>query len=44
VYVHMASRIGEPVDEPWTGVQMVLAKDMSLSDIESSVREVVEAS
>jgi S-adenosylmethionine synthetase len=42
VYVHMASRIGEPVDEPWTGIQVVLAKDMSLSDIESSVREVVE--
>jgi len=42
VYVHMAARIGEPVDEPWTGIQVVLAKDMSLSDIESSVREVVE--
>ena len=42
VYVHLASRIGEPVNQPWTGVQAVLPKDMSLSDIASSVREIVE--
>lgn len=42
VYVHLATRIGEPVNRPWTGVQLVLPKDMSLSDIESAVRETVE--
>jgi S-adenosylmethionine synthetase len=42
VYVHLAARIGEPVDQPWTGIQMVLPKDMILSDIATSVREVVE--
>jgi S-adenosylmethionine synthetase len=40
--VHLAARIGEPVAQPWTGVQAVLPKDMSLSDIASSVHEVVE--
>jgi S-adenosylmethionine synthetase len=42
VYVHLASRIGEPVARPWTGIQAVLPKDLSLSDIASSVRELVE--
>jgi S-adenosylmethionine synthetase len=42
VYVHLAARIGEPVDRPWMGIQMVLPKDMILSDIATSVREVVE--
>lgn len=42
VYVHLASRIGEPVARPWTGIQTVLPKNMSLSDIASSVRELVE--
>lgn len=43
VYVHLATRIGEPVDKPWTGVQVVLPDGMALSDVERAVREVVEA-
>jgi S-adenosylmethionine synthetase len=42
VYVHLAARIGEPVDRPWTGVQAILPKHMSLSDIASSVRDLVD--
>ncbi|HEY7540808.1 MAG TPA: methionine adenosyltransferase [Methylomirabilota bacterium] len=42
VYVHLAARIGEPVNRPWTGVQVILPEDMSLSDIAASVRELVE--
>jgi len=42
VYVHLAARIGEPVDRPWTGVQVVLAEGMALSDIEAAVSDVVE--
>jgi S-adenosylmethionine synthetase len=41
VYVHLAARIGEPVDRPWTGVQVVLPKDMGLSDIASSTGELI---
>jgi len=41
VYVHLAARIGEPVDDPWTGVQLVLPGGMRLADVESSVREVI---
>jgi len=43
VYVHLAARIGEPVDRPWTGVQVVLAEGMALSDIEAAVADVTEA-
>jgi S-adenosylmethionine synthetase len=42
VYVHLAARIGEPVNRPWTGVQAVLPKDMTLSDIAPSVRRIVD--
>ncbi len=42
VYVHLAARIGEPVDRPWTGVQLILPAGMVLSDIAAGVREVVE--
>ena len=42
VYVHLAARIGEPVDRPWTGVQVVLPEGMALSDIEAAVGDVVE--
>jgi len=42
VYVHLASRIGEPVARPWMGIQAVLPKDMGLPDIASSVRELVD--
>jgi S-adenosylmethionine synthetase len=43
VYVHLAARIGEPVDRPWTGVQVILPRDATLADVEDSVRVVVEA-
>jgi S-adenosylmethionine synthetase len=43
VHVHLVSRIGEPVDRPWTGVQLVLPKDMLVTDVAATVREVVEA-
>jgi S-adenosylmethionine synthetase len=42
VYVHLAARIGEPIDRPWTGVQLVLPKTMTLSDVAPSVSEVVK--
>ena len=42
VYVHLAVRIGEPVDRPWTGVQLILPEGMILSDVAASVREVVQ--
>jgi S-adenosylmethionine synthetase len=43
VYVHLATRIGEPLDRPWTGVQLVVADGVALEDIERRVREIVEA-
>ncbi|HSE92176.1 MAG TPA: methionine adenosyltransferase [Methylomirabilota bacterium] len=43
VYVHLAARIGEPVDRPWTGVQIVLAEGMRQEDVDKTVRNVVEA-
>jgi S-adenosylmethionine synthetase len=43
VYVHLSARIGDPVDRPWTGVQLVLPAGMGLADVEGAVRDVVEA-
>jgi S-adenosylmethionine synthetase len=43
VYVHLAARIGEPVDRPWTGVQVILPPGMTLGDVEKPLRAVVEA-
>ncbi|HYB71630.1 MAG TPA: methionine adenosyltransferase [Candidatus Bathyarchaeia archaeon] len=43
VYVHMAVRIGEPVDRPWTGVQLSLPGGVALGDVEQEIREVVDA-
>jgi S-adenosylmethionine synthetase len=43
VYVHLAVRIGEPVDRPWAGVQVVLAPGLALGDVEHAVRDVVAA-
>jgi S-adenosylmethionine synthetase len=43
VYVHMAARIGEPVDRPWIGVQLILSRETALADAEPIIREVVEA-
>jgi S-adenosylmethionine synthetase len=41
-YVHLAARIGEPVDRPWTGVQ-VLLPGIGLGDVEAVISHVVEA-
>jgi S-adenosylmethionine synthetase len=41
VYVHMAARIGEPVDRPWTGVQVRLPAGVALADVEREIRQVV---
>ena len=43
VHVHLVSRIGEPVDRPWTGIQVVLPAGGGLGDVEGAIREVVEA-
>jgi S-adenosylmethionine synthetase len=43
VYVHLAARIGEPVDRPWVGIQVVLAPGAALTDVEPGVRATVEA-
>ena len=43
VYVHIATRIGEPVDRPWVGVQVMLGDGMALADVEPAIREKVEA-
>jgi S-adenosylmethionine synthetase len=43
VHVHLVSRIGEPVDRPWTGVQVVLPKGGALADVEGPLRDVVQA-
>ena len=43
VYVHLAARIGEPVDEPWTMVQVVLPPGVALGDVDRPVRDVVAA-
>jgi S-adenosylmethionine synthetase len=42
VYVHMVMRIGEPVDRPWTGVQVVLPAGAALEHVEGEIRHVVE--
>jgi S-adenosylmethionine synthetase len=43
VYVHMVVRIGEPVDRPWTGVQVLLPPGTALEDVEREIRAVVDA-
>jgi len=43
VYVHLAARIGDPVNRPWTGVQVVLRRGMGLGDVERAIAETVEA-
>ncbi|MBI3786038.1 MAG: methionine adenosyltransferase [Deltaproteobacteria bacterium] len=43
VYVHLAVRIGEPINQPWTGVQLVLPAGVELGDVQGKVRDVVEA-
>ncbi len=43
VTVHLAARIGEPVDRPWTGVQVICPRGLALADVERPMREVIEA-
>ena len=42
VYVHLATRIGEPVDRPWAGVQLALADGVALRDVEQPVRDIID--
>jgi S-adenosylmethionine synthetase len=42
VYVSLAGRIGEPVDLPWVGIQVVLEKGVALADVEPAIRTTVE--
>ena len=43
VYVHLATRIGEPVDRPWAGVQVVLPPGARFDDFEARIADVVAA-
>jgi S-adenosylmethionine synthetase len=43
VTVHLAARIGEPVDRPWTGVQVICPRGLGLAEVERPIREVIEA-
>ncbi len=43
VYVHLVARIGEPIDRPWTGVQVRLPAGARLEEVEGRIREAVEA-
>jgi S-adenosylmethionine synthetase len=42
VYVHLMARIGEPIDRPWAGVQVILPERLVLHDVEASIRDLVE--
>jgi S-adenosylmethionine synthetase len=41
VYVHLATRIGDPVDAPRVAVEVVLAAGATPGDVDASIREVV---
>lgn len=43
VYVHLAAQIGDPVDRPWTSVQVVLGDGVALGDVEGRIADVVAA-
>jgi S-adenosylmethionine synthetase len=43
VYVSLAARIGEPIDRPWAGVQVILPPGLALPDVEPTIRDVVDA-
>jgi S-adenosylmethionine synthetase len=43
VYVHMAARIGDPIDRPWTGIQVRLPAGTRLEDVEADIRQVIES-
>jgi S-adenosylmethionine synthetase len=42
VYVHLAARIGQPLNRPWTAVQVVPGDGLDAGDVEGPIREVVE--
>lgn len=42
-YAHLMARIGDPVDEPWVGVQLVMPAGTDIADLEGVIRETVEA-
>jgi S-adenosylmethionine synthetase len=43
VYVHLAARIGDPVDQPWVGVQVVLEPGVALPDVRDAIEGAVAA-
>jgi S-adenosylmethionine synthetase len=43
VYVHLAARIGDPVDRPWVGVQVVLDEGVALPDVEPGIQHVIHS-
>jgi S-adenosylmethionine synthetase len=43
VYVHLATRIGDPIDRPWVGVQVVLDDGVALPDVEAAIAQTVQA-
>jgi S-adenosylmethionine synthetase len=43
VSVSLAARIGEPVDQPWTGIQVILAEGADPGDVKRPIQEVVES-
>jgi len=43
VYVHLATRIGQPVADPFCSVQVVLPPGLALGDVEATARAVIDA-
>ena len=41
--VHLAARIGEPVDHPWVGVQVTGPHGLSPDDVRRPIVEVIQA-
>jgi S-adenosylmethionine synthetase len=41
-YVHLVARIGEPIDRPWVGIQLVLEPGAAIGDVEGAVRATLE--
>ena len=39
--MHLAARIGDPVDQPRVAVEVVLARGAALADVEAPLRELV---
>lgn len=39
VYVHLAARIGDPIDQPWVGIQVVLDEGVELPAVEGAIRQ-----